>query len=169
MEFYKKYLFLCPKARPTPFYLRPLTKAKQTEYGEVWYGHQAVGQTYLADIVSKICHNTGLTGYQNNHSLRTSAASLLYQKGVEEQLIQEQTGHRLNAVRGYRRSTDAMKRKISDIISGDNGEPSVSVSKCVKLDNPTSASAAPELSLSLNINIQVLSTKLLSQRCPCLY
>ena len=46
-----------------------------------------------------------------------------------------------------------MKCKISDIISGDNGEPSVSVSKCVKLDNPTSASAGPKLSLSLNINI----------------
>ena len=98
VELYKKYMLLCPKPRPTPFYLRPLTKAKQSDYGEFWYGHQAVGQNYLADIISKICHNAGLTGYRTNHSLRTSAASRLYQKGVEEQLIQEQTGHRSNAL-----------------------------------------------------------------------
>ena len=109
VELYKKYWLLCPKPRPTPFYLRPLTKAKQTEYSEVWYGHQAVGQNYLADIVSKICHNAGLTGYRTNHSLRISAASRFYQKGVEEQLIQEQTGHCSNAVRGYKRTTDDMK------------------------------------------------------------
>ena len=35
VELYKKYMLLCPKPRPTPFYLCPLTKAKQTEYGEV--------------------------------------------------------------------------------------------------------------------------------------
>ena len=37
--------------------------------------------------------------------------------------------HHSNAVRGYKRTIDAMKRKISDIISGDNGEPSISFSR----------------------------------------
>jgi integrase len=46
-----------------------------------------------------MCKDRGLHGYRTNHSLRTSAATRLYQAGVDEQLITEVTGHRSNAVK----------------------------------------------------------------------
>jgi hypothetical protein len=46
----------------------------------------------LATVVSTMCKDGGLHGYRTNHSLRTSAATRLYQAGVDEQLITEVTG-----------------------------------------------------------------------------
>ena len=58
------------------------------------------------------------TGYFTNHSLRATAATRLYDAGVDEQLITEKTGHRSSAVRSYKRTQDAQLVKISEIIQG---------------------------------------------------
>ena len=88
---YKKYMELCPNCKPLPiaFYLRPLQAPKQHN---VWYSSQVVGRNRLSTIVANLCKKAGLSGYFTNHSLRATAASRLYQNGIEEQLIQEQTG-----------------------------------------------------------------------------
>jgi len=52
----------------------------------------------------------GLMTFFTNHSLRTSAATRLYDAGVDEQLIMLQTGHRSTAgVRSYKRTSNALK------------------------------------------------------------
>jgi hypothetical protein len=60
----------------------------------------------------------GLFGYRTNHSLRATAASRLYDEQVDEQLICEVTGHRSNAVRNYKRTTDTLKRKVNAVVQG---------------------------------------------------
>ena len=46
--------------------------------------------------VAKMCKNAGIGGFKNNHSLRVTTATRLFQAGVDEQLIMEQTGHHRN-------------------------------------------------------------------------
>ena len=150
VSLYKKYQLVCPKPRPNAFYLRPLQQPKSTEHGEVWFYNQAVGRNTLSQVVSKICKNAGIGGFRTNHSLRTSAACRLYEQGIEEQLIQEQTGHRSNAVRGYKRTTDAMKRKISAMISGEHEN--CKKPKSVTFD-PKISNDDKKLSVTLNFNI----------------
>ena len=98
------------------FYLRPLSKPNE----DVWYAAQPLGRHKLATVVSTLCKDGGLHGYRTNHSLRTSAATRLYQAGVDEQLITEVTGHRSNAVRNYKRTSTAQKRTIREVIEGSS-------------------------------------------------
>jgi hypothetical protein len=51
--------------------------------------------------------------------------------GVDEQLITEVTDHRSNAVRNYKRTTTAQKRKISEVIQGSSdGNNNSPTAKC---------------------------------------
>ena len=57
-------------------------------------------------------------GHFTNHSLRRSCATNLYDNGAPEQVIQKTTGHRsVEGVRAYKRTSSAMKRKISAILN----------------------------------------------------
>ena len=62
--------------------------------------------------------SAGINGYKTNHSLRATAATRLYQAGVDEQLIMEKTGHRsLEGMRSYKRTNTVQQENISDILS----------------------------------------------------
>jgi len=98
----------------------------------------------------------GFEGFRSNHSLRASAASRLYQQGFDEQLICETTGHRSNAVRGYKRTTAAQKLDISNAISGSNGGekrarigPSETITRPQEADstisNPSESTSVPSV------------------------
>jgi hypothetical protein len=65
-----------------------------------------------------LCEQAGFKGHFTNHSLRATAATRLYDAGVDEQLIAEKTGHRSSAVRSYKRTQNAQLVKCSDIIQG---------------------------------------------------
>ncbi|CAC5418560.1 unnamed protein product [Mytilus coruscus] len=88
-------------------YLRPL----KIPNGNIWYADQPIGRHSLANIVASICQEAGIGGYRTNHSLRASAATRMYDAGVDEQLICEVTGHRSNAVRNYKRTNENRKGK----------------------------------------------------------
>ena len=57
-----------------------------------WYSNVAVGDNTLASTIKRICERGGLSGYRTNHSLRATAATRMYDKGVDKQLICEKTG-----------------------------------------------------------------------------
>ena len=111
-----KYLSLLPKNRKCPsMYLQ----AKKKKYSaNEWYLDRPVGVNTLREVVKTICSDAGVGGYFTNHSLRSSSATRMYQGCVDEQVIQEITGHRSLAVRSYKRTSDDQKRKASQIISG---------------------------------------------------
>ena len=50
----------------------------------------------------------------SNHFLRSTTATRLHNKGFSEQVVQEATGHRSNAVHHYSRRNYIMKEKISN-------------------------------------------------------
>ena len=78
-----------------------------------------IGTLYsLGRIISRICKEADIGGYKTNHSLRATAATRLYQSGVDEQLVMERTGHRsLEDVRSYKRTSDTQCQALSDILN----------------------------------------------------
>lgn len=60
-----------------------------------------------------------IPGYRTNHSLRATTATRLYQAGVDEQLVMEQTGHQsLEGVRSYKRTSTDQQESMSNILNG---------------------------------------------------
>lgn len=108
---YEKYIShrpTSPKCSPA-LYLRPLNKPQ----GDVWYSCQRQGIHQITKTVKRLCSSAGLQGFFTNHSLRATAASRLYEKNFDEQLICETTGHRSSAVRSYKRTSDGQRKSIS--------------------------------------------------------
>lgn len=101
------------------FYLRPLKYITATS----WYADAPVGVYVLQKTVGKLGEQAGFSGHFTNHSLRATAATRLYDAGVDEQLIAEKTGHRSSAVRSYKRTQDAQLVKVSEIIHGKENPP----------------------------------------------
>ena len=59
----------------------------------------------------------GLEGYKTNHSLRVTAATRLYNAGVDEQLIMQRTGHRsIEGVRIYKRTSEQQQEDVSSLL-----------------------------------------------------
>ena len=52
-----------------------------------------------------------------NHSMRKSTCTWLFRKGVDPQLIKEQTGHKSEAVMLYTKSNLQQKKEVSDMLS----------------------------------------------------
>ena len=66
------------------FYLRP--KASYTS-SDVWYDCVPVGIQKLKKYLECMCKEAGITEKKNNHSLRATGASALFNAGVPEKLI----------------------------------------------------------------------------------
>ena len=108
-----RYLWKLPVNRTCgAFYLQP--KKKFTEFN--WYLDRPCGVNKLRDTVKDMCKNAGLSGFYTNHSLRSTAATNMYRSDIDEQFIQEITGHRSLAVRSYKRTSDHQRRVTSNCI-----------------------------------------------------
>ncbi len=133
VRLFQRYRELCPEdAPPHAFYLQP----SRTPTSSCWYSKCPLGHTTLGKTVARLCKSAGIEGYKTNHSLRATATSRLYQSGVDEQLVMERTGHRsLEGVRSYKRTSDAQREALSDILNGGT--------KKAKLDGTRSSHLAP--------------------------
>ena len=58
----------------------------------------------LVGTIVRLCKPAGIPGYKTNHSLQATAATHLYQAGVDEQLMMERTGH--CSLEGVRSTSD---------------------------------------------------------------
>ena len=52
-----------------------------------------------------------IEGSFKNHSMRRSTCTRLFRKGVDPQLIKEQTGHKSEAIMLYKKSSMQQKKK----------------------------------------------------------
>ena len=96
------------------FYLRPLANP----CANIWYASQPIGHNTLSKIVGKLAETAGLKGHYSNHSLHATAATQLYHANFDEQLITEVTGHRSNAVRGYKCMSNDQLKSVSHALYG---------------------------------------------------
>ncbi|XP_062586115.1 uncharacterized protein LOC134247754 [Saccostrea cucullata] len=141
IKIFEKYISLRPpNGKSTALYLRPKQRATET----VWFDDVPIGVHQLQQVVGKLCKAAGFHGNFTNHSLRATAATRLYQAGVDEQLIVEKTGHRSNAVRAYKRTSTEQMKEVSDVVQ--------SKLKKVSAEND-GAAACEKNSASREINI----------------
>ncbi|XP_071105421.1 uncharacterized protein KIAA1958-like [Haliotis cracherodii] len=113
VRLYRKYMSLRPnKGKCNAYYLRPLHYVKEC----VWYANVPVGKQPLRETVSKLFKQAGIEGYFTNHSLRATAATRLYDSGLDEQLIADRTGHRSLAIRSYKRTSAQMEGRVDGVI-----------------------------------------------------
>ena len=68
-----------------------------------------MGVNTLNAILPSMCKGAGFKP-KSSHSLRVTCASTLFNAGIEEKLIRDQTGHRSNALFKY--------DKVSEMRSG---------------------------------------------------
>ena len=99
------------------FYLQPL----KNPTSQCWYSVKPIGHDTLDKTVARMCSLGGIGGYRTNHSLRATAATRLYQAGVDEQLVMEKTGHRsIEGVRSYKHTSEQQLQQLSDILHGSS-------------------------------------------------
>ena len=115
IRLYKLYMSLSTVDRPPDcFYLLPLQKPSAT----CWYSNRPLGYHKLGTTVARLCKSAGISGHKTNHSLRVTAATRLYDSGIDEQLVMETTGHcSTEGVRTYKRTSAMQRETVSDILS----------------------------------------------------
>ena len=69
-----------------------------------------MGKNTIGEYLKKIMEERGIQGHFCNHSLCKSTATRLFEKGIDPQLIKEQTGHKSEAVMRYKKSNLKMKK-----------------------------------------------------------
>ena len=77
-----------------------------------------LGHNKLSSLVKTMMSEAGVEGYYTNHSLRATAVSRLFQNDVDDKLIKGVTGHRSDALQGYKRETEEQLLKVSKIVQG---------------------------------------------------
>lgn len=94
---------------PSVFYLRPLD-CTPTECTKPWYGKSHVGVNTLKTL-PELSEKAGIGVHYTNHSLRATAVTRMYEKGVPEKIISEKLGHRsLKALRAYERTSSPQQK-----------------------------------------------------------
>ena len=113
--FYKAYMAHRPQnLQHDAFYLTPIRNPKT----EIWYSSMPVGYRTLMTTVNRLCKSASIDGYKTNHSLRVTAATRLFQQGVDEQLIMLRTGHRsIDGVRTYKRVSKDQQQVLSNVLN----------------------------------------------------
>lgn len=108
------FLFSPTDKRPDSFYLHPIPNIQST--ASIWYARRPVGIHTIEKFLKSMTAKVGETGKYTPHSLRATTATQLFEKGIDEQLIQETTGHSSSAVRLYKHTSSSMKEAVSKIL-----------------------------------------------------
>ncbi len=118
VRLFEKYIGLLPSdAKSSAFYKYSL---KSTCLSPVqWYADKPIGVNSLKKTVKELTTQAGLVGNFTNHSLRSTAATRMYSQGIDEQVIKEVTGHKSNAVRAYKRTSDELLMQASEVIGSE--------------------------------------------------
>ena len=142
IRLFKKYIDHCPNA--DAFYLQPATHPTE----KMWYTTKPLGHNSLTKTISRLCKSANIDGFKTNHSLRATAATRLYESGVDEQLIMERTGHRsLEGVRNYKRTTSHQREVLSDLLNAPSSPAKTEGPRNLQLQKSTSSEQHNQLSI----------------------
>ncbi|XP_046331266.1 uncharacterized protein LOC124114635 [Haliotis rufescens] len=140
-------IFLTHAQKMDAFYYSPLLVKPKADR---WFSNFPIGHNTLQGIIKRLCRNAGIEGKRTNHSLRATSATRLYRANVDGQLICEQTGHRSETVRTYKRTSEDQKLLVSDIIYG-GGKQKKSVTATATRPSPDDATAPPSIATATAI------------------
>ena len=97
------------------FYLSPLPFTPLQERS--WYFSDPFSFKALACLLKNMTTEAGLEGNFTNHSLRATGATVLYDAGIAESVIQKRTGHKsLDALRSYEWTTMTQNLEVSNLL-----------------------------------------------------
>ncbi len=115
---YDKYVSLLP---PDPkcnvLYKYELPPGRVTAH--TWYQDRPLGVNAIAKVVNMLMMRAGIPGRFTNHSLRVTAATRMFNAGIEEQVIKECTGHKSDAVCAYKRMSDSVLEQAERAAIGE--------------------------------------------------
>ena len=98
------------------FYLAPLPFTPTGH--RPWFYDEPLSLTKLKGLLKKMCKYAEVEGNFTNHSLRATGATLLFDAGVPELIVQKRTGHKsLDALRAYERITPRQELQVAQILS----------------------------------------------------
>ena len=153
--YYKKYIAMLPKTfKFKELYLQANSK-KRINAGENAFKDRPVGINTLSSTMKELAKEANLEGFITNHSLRASSATDLYNDdaNIPEQVIAETTGHRSNAIRGYKCTKKGLKHKVSNILTKlSSGKSDVTSGLSGTFEGPL------DLSVKRNCNMGLAST-----------
>ena len=115
VNIFETYISQCPRdALFKSLYLQPKSKFNC----QVKFTSNPIGHNKLADFTKIMMAEAGVKGHFTNHSLRVTTATRMFQAGLPEQLIKQQTGHKSEAVRTYKRPSEAQMFEVSSVLQG---------------------------------------------------
>ncbi len=128
VRLYKKYVSLLPQDPKSPaLYKYSLARGRRS--GHMWFTDKPLGINTVMKTVKSMMNKIGAEGHFTNHSLRVSAATRMFSSGIEEQIVKEHTGHRSDAVRAYKRTSEHLLEVAEHVTIGDKCKPSCTMSK----------------------------------------
>ena len=111
-----EYLALLP-GHAMVFYVRPLNEFPRDPTKSCFINSR-VGVNTLKSIIPGIARNSGCGVLYTNHSLRATAITRMFNSGVPEKVIAENSGHRsTKALRCYERTSIEQQRAVSRVIT----------------------------------------------------
>ncbi len=119
VHLYQKYVGLLPKeGKSDALYKYSASASKRSP--QCWYVDKPVCINVLSKCVGNLMSRIRREGKFTNHSLRVSAATRMFNDGVEEQVVKEKTGHHSNAMRAYKRTAEHLLQTAEKAVIGDD-------------------------------------------------
>ena len=95
------------------FYMRPLEKFPSGSK-KCAVTKQRVGVNVLKGILPELSEKSGIGVHYTNHSLRATAITRMFNCGVPEKVIAENSGHRsTKALRCYERTSEELQQAVT--------------------------------------------------------
>ena len=117
VELYCKYMLLGPKGSDNwpKFYVQ--TDNSWTPGSLTWYTNRPVGKNTIANTWKRSWRQGVWRAFIATIPLEKQQLLVYLRKGLDPQLIQEQTGHKSNAIMLYKQSNLNMKKKVLDMLN----------------------------------------------------
>ncbi len=118
---YDKYVSLLPpdpKCNALNKYELPPGKVT----AHTWYQDCPLGVNAVSKVVNTLMTRAGIPGRFTNHSLCVIAATRMFNAGVEEQVVKERTGHKSDAVRVYKCTSDTVLEQAERAAIGEKSK-----------------------------------------------
>ncbi|CAC5392748.1 unnamed protein product [Mytilus coruscus] len=112
VKLFQFYLSVIPS--DGAFYRRPI--AGKTASGHPKFSRQKIGIHTIQGYMKDMCKQANVGGRKTGHSGKVTTATMLFRNNFDEQLIKERTGHKIDAVRTYKRTSEDQVKRISDVL-----------------------------------------------------
>ena len=119
----KSFELYLSKLHPDLEFLWQRPKCKVDENDSCWYQKSPIGKNTIGSFMKKLSNTVGLSRQYTNHSIRTTAVTVLDHSSFEARHIMRVSGHKSeSSIRSYsRRLPENKQREISDVLASACG------------------------------------------------